>query len=562
VCAGKWDTNFIVCDTTGFQPGTANITLTAGTITATIPVYTHLHVDRVTASPATVDCVSSGQTQQMSATAFSNGVDITSSVGPFSWSMLSVDVGTIDTNGLVTAKTPGETGVIASVSNVKSAAATWITCPVQSINVHLASGPDTTFSLGAAGNTVSLSADLVDSHGNSISAPLNWSSSQASVANVNSTALVTAVGPGTVGITASCAGSCNINLPSVYSNVLKGTVAGTSATTIYAAGTSSTSLVPINSTTNVAGTAITLPATPNSFLFNAVGTAGYLGSSSGLITLDTSTNTVSQNAGVSGRVLAVSPDSNRVIVAGTNIVYVVGVGSGIASESSAIVSATAADFTPDSRGAYIVAGNTLYFWSPGFFRILGLGGVANDVRFLANGAFAYLAGGAAGPAVTARAACDNSLADTVTTAGTPSLVRSLVDASKVVAVDSPGMDVLTPSTSRVGCAPPLSDALTRVDFGVGAFTARQLFLLPDGSEAFVTSNLGQLLGLTLATLTPFTIPLAGGASAFSGGTTLDGKMIYVGASDNTVHRIDPAAGSDVQQISVSFTPDLVAVEPK
>jgi hypothetical protein len=101
-----------------------------------------------------------------------------------------------------------------------------------------------------------------------------------------------------------------------------------------------------------------------------------------------------------------------------------------------------------------------------------------------------------------------------------------------------------------------------VDFGVGAFTARQLFLLPDGSEAFVTTNLGQLLGLNLATLTPFTIPLAGGASAFSGGTTLDGKMIYVGASDNTVHRIDPAAGSDVQQISVSFTPDLVAVEPK
>ncbi|MBZ5629569.1 MAG: Ig-like domain-containing protein [Acidobacteriia bacterium] len=562
VCAGKWDTNFIVCDTTGFQPGTANITLTSGSITATIPVYTHLHVDRVTASPAVVDCVSSGQTQQMSAKALSNGVDITSSVGPFSWSTLSVDVGTIDANGLVTAKTPGETGIVATVGNVKSAAATWITCPVQSINVHLASGPDTTFSLGAAGNTVSLAADLLDKHGNSISAPLNWSSSQASVANVNSAALVTAAGPGTVGITASCAGSCNVNLASVYSNVVKGTVAGTSATTIYAAGTSSTSLVPIDSITNAAGTAIALPSTPNSFLFDAIGTTGYLGSSGGLMELDASTNTVTQNVGLAGSVLAVSPDGNRVIVAGSNIVYVVGVGTGITSEASAIVGATAADFTPDSRGAYVVAGNALYFWSSGSFRILGLGGVANDVKLLANGAFAYLAGGAAGPAVTARAVCDNSLADTVTTAGTPSLVRSQVDASQVLAVDSSGMDVVTPATTRVGCPPTLSDTLTRVDFGVGAFTARQLFLLPDGSKAFVTSGLGQLLGLNTSTLTPFTIPLVGGASPFTGGTTLDGKTIYLGASDNKVHRIDAAAGADVQQIGVSFTPDLVAVRRK
>ncbi|MBZ5568973.1 MAG: Ig-like domain-containing protein [Acidobacteriia bacterium] len=323
VCAGKWDTNFIVCDTTGFQPGTANITLTSGAITATIPVYTHLHVDRVTTSPAVVDCVSSGQTQQMSAKAFSNGVDITSSVGPFSWSTLSVDVDTIDANGLVTAKTPGEGGIVATVANVKSVVATWITCPVQSINVHLASGPDTTFSLGAAGNTVNLTADLVDKHGNSISAPLSWSSSRASVANVNSAALVTAVGPGTVGITASCAGSCNVNLSSVYSNVVKGTVGGTSATTIYAGGTGSTSLVPIDSTSNAAGTAITLPSTPNSFLFNAIGTTGYLGSSGGLMALDSSTNTVTQNVGITGAVVAVSPDSNRVIVAGSNIVYVV-----------------------------------------------------------------------------------------------------------------------------------------------------------------------------------------------------------------------------------------------
>jgi hypothetical protein len=562
VCAGKWDTNFIVCDTTGFTPGTANITLTAGSITATIPVFTHLKVDRVTISPAVVDCVSSGQTQQMSAQAFNNGVDITSTVGPFNWTSFSVDVGIIDANGLMTAKTPGKTGVSAAVSAVTSVAATWITCPVQSVNIHLVSGPETTFSLGATGNTVSLAADLLDTHGRSISAPLTWSTSQFSVASITSAAVVTAVGPGTAGLTASCAISCNVNLPPVYSNVVKGTVAGTSATTIYATGKSATSLIPIDSGTNVAGTAITLPFSPNSFMFNAIGSTGYMGSNSGLMALDAATNAVSVNAGASGLVLAVSPDSNRVIVAGSNILFVLAVGAGIASESSAIAGATAADFTPDSRGAYIVAGSTLYFWSPGSFTIISLAGTANDVKFLANGAFAYVAGGAAGPAVTARAACNDALSDSFATPGTPSFLRSLVDASKVVAVDSPFMDVITPVTNRQGCPPVLSDTLSSVDLGAGAFTARKLFLLPDGSKAFVTSDLGKLLGFNVATSTPFSIPLAGGASAFTGGSTLDGAKVYVGGSDKNVHRIDPVAGTDAQQISVPFVPDLVAVRPK
>jgi hypothetical protein len=568
VCAGRWDTNFIVCDTTGVQPGTANITIASGTLTATVPVYTHLHVDRVTVSPAVVDCVSSGQTQQLSAKAFSNNADITSTVGPFGWSTLSVDVNTVDTNGLVTARTPGQAGIVASVASVNSTAVTWRTCPVQSINIHLASGPGTTFSLGAAGNTVSLAAEVVDSHGVSVSAPLNWSSTQPAVANVNSAALVTAVAAGTTSISASCAGSCNIGLASEYSNAVTGTVGGTSATTAYATGKGATSLVPIDTGTNATGTAITLPAMPNSFLFNRIGSAGYLGSSTGLITLDTATNTVTQNTGVTGTVLAVSPDSNRVIVAGSNTLWVLGAGTSIATEASPIASATAADFTPDSRGAYIVAGSTVYFWTSGSFRPIALGGAANDVKFLPNGAFAYFAGGAPGAAVTARATCDNSLGDSIATPGTPIFLAPLPNAGTVLAVDSPGMDVIGVASTRVGCPPPLSDTLSSVNFGVGAFAPRQLIVLSDGSKAFVTSDLGQLLGLTTATSIPFAIALAHGASAFTGGATLDGAKLYVGGSDNFVHRIDVAGGTDAQQIgasagtALSFTPDLVAIRPK
>jgi hypothetical protein len=544
------------------QPGTATITVTNGSVNGTVTVFTHLHVDRVTISPGSINCISSTQTQQMSAHAFNNGADITSSVGPFNWQSSVIDVATVDANGLVTAKTPGQGGIIASVSSVFSPSTPWTTCPVQRVNIHVTGVTDTKFTLAAAASTASLAADVVDSHGLTVSVPLTWSSSAPTVATINSSALVTAVAAGTTGLTASCAGSCNIGLAPVYSNVVVGSVSGSSTTTVYAAGTASTSLVPIDATANTAGTAITLPSMPNSLFFNSLGTTAFLGSSAGYISVDTTTNAVSQNTGVQGTVLAVSPDSNRIIVAGTNTLFVVGIGSGIATETSPIAAATAASFSPDSRGAYIVAGTNLYFWSPGSFKLIALGGPASDVKFLANNAFAYIAGGASGPAVTARAACDNSLADTVITPGVPNLVASLPDASAVVAADSPGLDVIAVTTNRVGCPPPLSDALTHLTYGVAAFTPKQLIVLTDGTRAYETGSPGQLLGVTTSSSTPFIIALANGATPLTGGATLDATKLYVGGSDNNVHRIDVASGTDAQQISVSFTPNLVAVRPK
>lgn len=562
VCAGKWDANFIVCDTTGVQPGTATITVTNGSVNGTVTVYTHLHVDRVTVSPGSINCISSTQTQQMSAHAFSNGVDITPTVGPFNWQSSIIDVATVDANGSVTAKTPGQGGIIASVSSVFSPSAPWTTCPVQSVNIHVSGATDTKFTLAAA-STNSLAADVLDSHGLTVSVPLTWSSSVPTVATINSSALVTAVAAGTTGLTASCAVSCNIGLAPVYSNVVIGSVSGSSTTTVYAAGTSSTSLVPIDATANTAGTAITLPSMPNSLLFNSLGTTAILGSSAGYMSVDTTTNAVTQNTGVQGTVLAVSPDSNRIIVAGTNTLFVVGIGSGIATETSPIAAATAASFSPDSRNAYILAGTNLYFWTAGgSFKLIALGGAASDVKFLANNAFAYIAGGASGPAVTARATCDNSLADTVIPPGAPNLVASLPDASALVAADSPGLDVIAVTTNHVGCPPPLSDTLTHLTYGVAAFTPKQLIVLADGTRAYETGSPGQLLGVTTSSSTPFTIPLANGATPLTGGATLDATKLYVGGSDNNVHRIDVASGTDAQQISVSFTPNLVAVRPK
>jgi hypothetical protein len=78
-----------------------------------------------------------------------------------------------------------------------------------------------------------------------------------------------------------------------------------------------------------------------------------------------------------------------------------------------------------------------------------------------------------------------------------------------------------------------------------------------------------LLLFDLTNSAPYTIPYAGGATAYGGGTTLDGVQVYVGTSDGTVHRIDVGSHTDAQQIVVGLkdgsgnpvTPNLVYVVP-
>jgi len=182
---------------------------------------------------------------------------------------------------------------------------------------------------------------------------------------------------------------------------------------------------------------------------------------------------------------------------------------------------------------------------------------------LPGGSFAYLAGGGVGPTITARATCNNAERDSdATTATSPSLIAALPDGSRVLGVNSPGLEVVTVNPAFTGCPPDPAGALTSVDFGQGPFTARQIFVLPDATRAYVTSDLTSLLAYDVAGGTPSTISI-GGASPTTGGATVNGARVYVGGSDNAVHRIDVATATEVlPSISLSFTPDLVAVRPR
>src|SRR5262249_46624480 len=203
--------------------------------------------------------------------------------------------------------------------------------------------------------------------------------------------------------------------------------------------------------------------------------------------LDPTAATVTHFNSTPGKVLAVSPDGKKVIVSDTadtpNQVFVFDTGANTSS-AFLIAGATAADFSPDSLKAYIVAGSTLYVYSAlEALKAISLDAPASDVSFLSEGAFAYLAGGSPSPlGVTVLRTCDNAKnVDTVTTPGTPTFIKTLGDATRVLTVDSPGIDLIDVNTTPQGCFPTVSDTINSFNLAQGDFDATQLILAPDSS---------------------------------------------------------------------------------
>ena len=497
-------------------------------------------------------------------------------------------------NSVFTAENPGATTIFAGVSGVNSVGAPYLTCPVVSIKVHDANSMNTSFAM-TPGGTQPLTADVYDSSGMYIKPALKWGTSSAASATVlassvgNNAATLTAVAPGTASITATCSyPNCNRSFPGAippynvgnqYSqNVVTAAVSGTSATTVFAASTNSLSLVPINTSTNTAGTAITLPHLPNSILIDPSGSNLYLGSNSGIMVVNLPSNTAS-TLSVNGAVVALAPDSLSALFSDSvlNTVYYFDFGSGTITASNPGYNTASSEFTPDSQSNEWVTANVL----AGGLRtgiVAGLpgNGIINlpytpgALGISAQGGLTYITGSSPSQ-IDVRATCDQSDVTPGLSANSPTLIAAIPNGTGAVAADSPAVDVVaTPAILSMGCPVMTSSTVSSVDMGAGAFNAQQLFMSPDSSRAFIISDLPELMYLNLQSLSPVLVPYAGGVTAFSGGITLDGKQVYVGTSDGTVHRIDTTAGgADVQQIAVNLkdangnavTPNLVAVQP-
>ncbi len=623
LCAGTWDTNFIHC--TPGPVGTSDLTATAtpSNITSSaVTVYVHDQADSLVVGPVgsaltcgvpspAAGCVSMGaaapaNTSSYTAIACSNDATVCANLvppqpapcqlppatlGAFTFASSNTAVATVaaDTNNpntvtVATAKGPGVAKITASLSGTNSLPATFTTCPPRSIYIHVADQPTTTTVSIAKAATATLAADIVDTNGISMTFTPSWTSTVTPVATAGTTGIITGVNPGTSTIVAACVPpTCNGGTQqAIYSNVVTATVTGTAnAATVYAtssdAGT--TTIVPINTSNNTAGTAINLPggfSPPNSFIFAKSGSKAYLGSDSGVIILDPVAGTTSGDTTVKGKVLAVSPDGIIVIIVDTtipNTVYEYIPGGGTITYN--IPGAIAADFSPDHNRLFIVtSSNQVYEIGPGIFTPLPLGGAPADVALLASGAFAYVGD----PATDVFSTCTNgqvgsvgigstlikAAANPVPSPNNTNLQMIAVTGNQITQIDS------VPGAAGAPCPNIPTHTVHAYPFpGVLAFTPVQLFVAPDSSRAVVTaSDVANLLVYTIgtdaasgSTLTPSPIGLQNGATgAYTGGVTVDSSTVWVGvAGVNQVQGFTLSSGAPVAQVAVGFSPKLVAV---
>ena len=269
-CAGHWDVAFTTC-----APGASGPAIvTASALGATsVPTYVFVHpaIDNISVVgvmpdgiPVQEPCLSQSQSMTVEAHAFSQGTDITASVGPFTWSANNASVVQLNplagnlynfaTNqATATANTPGITYIYASANGVSSSsfqqpqltnsqgAASpvldfFATCPIQNIALELgaAGSGRTTFNVpkGSTSGSQTVIATLTDIMGNSSlpntdggivlsKIPLTWTSSQpgsigTGTAECTQSCSLSLLTPGSATVTASCSPpTCNIGFPTI-----------------------------------------------------------------------------------------------------------------------------------------------------------------------------------------------------------------------------------------------------------------------------------------------------------------------------------------------------------
>jgi hypothetical protein len=245
-CAGHWDVAFTTCTPGAMGPVTVTASALGG---SSVPTYVFVHppIDNITVVGVIPDgtqvqepCLSQTQSMTVEAHAYSQGTDITASVGPFTWSANNASVVTLTplTNNAfnfatnqatAVANTPGITYIYASANGASSSSFQqprltnaqgagspvldfFATCPVQNIALELgaAGSGRTTFNVpkGSSSGPQTVIATLTDIMGISSlpntdggivlsKIPLSWTSSQ----------------PGSIGVPASgCTQSCALSL--------------------------------------------------------------------------------------------------------------------------------------------------------------------------------------------------------------------------------------------------------------------------------------------------------------------------------------------------------------
>jgi len=188
--------------------GAATITVTAGGKSASIAVTVHIPVpvSSVSISSGTLGLVV-GTSKNLSATISPNDSDVRT----VNWSSSNSAVASVDSNGKVTAKSRGTAEITATAEGKSAKCIVTVTPPVAVDSVRIDQGNRLTMGRGTS-RTLSATA----SPSNATSATVIWTSSNSSVASVDSNSgRVTANAKGTATITATAGGktsTCTITV--------------------------------------------------------------------------------------------------------------------------------------------------------------------------------------------------------------------------------------------------------------------------------------------------------------------------------------------------------------
>jgi len=545
----------------------------------------------------------------------------------------------------VTAKNPGITHIFATVGGTTSTPFTYTTCLVQYIRLQINGQGQAGNSIGVTnGGSVNVTATVVDTLNFVLSSPpLTWSTTNPEVAafgtttnNSTSNSATTRSNLGGTTLFASCSPpSCNIGvqpgLPiyasdGVLPNGEKGygaisvDVTSTSTPPTYTAWAATTdcndqpgcssAMFSVSPGVTPIGAIVSVPRTPNSMMFNHL-SAGriYMGSDQGLMYLDVSSSSPSValvsnattpcNVSLCGKVLTISNDGKLVVISDTvsttSQVYIFNGGSSSTAPIDLVLSnagetATAAAFSPDQLKLFIVTnlGNIYVYSTVDALGSVPIATTATDIKFSADGSFAYVAGSPAS-AVSAYSTCSLpgtasvEIGTPVSTSSTPVKIfpspvlpppfehiypplnneNFFWTTQKILALDPPNVDFLTaeftqnpPPTMLPGqlpqltCNPPLMLSFAPTasfNLGQGDFNPIYSELAGDGVEMIIVARkLPAVLLFSLANGTTTSIPLVGTPDPLSASASTDGSQVYVAACDQYVPNTTPpvcAAGS-------------------
>jgi hypothetical protein len=228
-------------------------------------------------------------------------------------------------------------------------------------------------------------------------------------------------------------------------------------------------------------------------------------------------------------------------------------------------SATAAAFSPDQLKLFILTstGKMYVYSTVDALTSVPIATTATDVKFSADGSFAYVAGALVpGTSISGFAVCDdqptvaNPNFDFVTTPGIPLQIFPSPDALHVLALDPPNIDIFTASDTQhalpdgqFACnplpQPPFKDIDPTVNFphtaqffdlGQGNFTPIYAQLVADGAEMIIVArHLPAVLLFDVNSGLTSSIQLVRQGFAdidpLSASASTDGSQVYVAACD-------------------------------